>query len=139
MRCCSNDGSYKHKDIATENEPSAAKQIAVRSADHECDCNGSNIARCEPAGISKLRIVRKSTLFTYQVPDAAEAPNEAAISDCIVLKNGTGQNEAPYENESVLVYVSVIQQIVEASNGPVCTVTTTQVFSGTESSASDTS
>lgn len=139
MRCCSNDGSYKHKDVATENEPSAAKQITVRATDHECDCDGSDVARGEPTGISIARIVRTSALFTYQVPDAAEAPNEAAISDCIVLKNGTGQNEAPYENESVLVCVSVIRQIVEASNGPVCTVTTTQVFSGTESSASDTS
>lgn len=43
---------------------------------------------------------------TYHVPYAADEPKEAAISNWIVLKNGTGQNEMPYENASVSNHVS---------------------------------
>ena len=42
----------------------------------------------------------------YQVPYAAGDPNEAAIWDWIVMKNGTGQNAMPYSNESVSTRIS---------------------------------
>lgn len=53
MGCRAYDSSNENKNVACQDEPSTAEQVAISTADHEGDCHSGDVHRSDPVEVSQ--------------------------------------------------------------------------------------
>jgi hypothetical protein len=87
MRCSPENSSDQHEDVPKQDESSAAKQVAVGAAEHECNCTTQAIDRCEPSTLGRWR-PKFNCHIRLNGADIRDRPPRDAVRCCEHLQNG---------------------------------------------------